>query len=188
MRVIAGAAKGRRLDSVKGLKTRPTSDRVKESLFSILGERVAMGRFLDLYAGSGAVGIEALSRGAPAAVFVDHSRAAVQVIRRNLERTGLAELAEVYQTNVERAVSILAKRRLDFACIFLDPPYSSGRAAGTLAAIDQSSLAGPDTLVIVEHGRQEEVPERVGSLRLCRVQAYGDTKISFLLRQDSIDY
>ncbi|NLY52232.1 MAG: 16S rRNA (guanine(966)-N(2))-methyltransferase RsmD [Firmicutes bacterium] len=188
MRVITGIAKGYRLESVKGLKTRPTSDRVKESLFSILGERVAAGRFLDLYAGSGAVGIEALSRGAPAAIFVDNSRAAVQVIRRNLERVGLAELAEVYQADVERAISILARRKLDFGCIFLDPPYLSGKAAAALAAIDRLNLAGPETLVIVEHGKQEKLPEQIGSLKLHRVQSYGDTEISFLLRHDSIDY
>ena len=188
VRVITGIAKGYRLESVKGLKTRPTSDRVKESLFSILGDKAAAGMFLDLYAGSGAIGIEALSRGAPAAVFVDYSRAAVQVIRRNLERVGLAELAEVHKADVERAISLFARRKLDFGCIFLDPPYLSGRAQAALAAIDRSNLAGPETLVIVEHAKQEKLPERVGNLELCRVQSYGDTEISFFVRQDSIDY
>ncbi|NLA58478.1 MAG: 16S rRNA (guanine(966)-N(2))-methyltransferase RsmD [Firmicutes bacterium] len=188
MRVITGIAKGRKLESVKGLKTRPTSDRVKESLFSILGEKAAAGRFLDLYAGSGAIGIEALSRGAPGAVFVDNSKAAVQAIRKNLERVGLADLAEVYQTNVERAIPILARRKLAFGCIFLDPPYLSGKAVTTLEAIDCHGLAGPETLVIVEHGKQEQLPERIGSLVLHRVQSYGDTAISFFVRHDSIDY
>jgi len=187
MRVITGSAKGRKLETVKGLKTRPTSDRVKESLFAILGEKVTQGRFLDLYAGSGAVGIEALSRGAPAAIFIDNSRAAVQVIRRNLERVGLAELAEVHLVDVERAVSILAKRKLDFACIFLDPPYLSGKVVETLTAIDGYQLAGAETLVIAEHGRREELPALIGNLRLCRVQIYGDTALSFFIRQDSTD-
>ena len=188
MRVITGIAKGRRLESVRGLKTRPTADRVKESLFSILGERVSKATFLDLFAGSGAVGIEALSRGAPKAIFIDNERAAVQVIRRNLERVRLADLAEVYNIDVQRATALLAKRGLEFGCIFMDPPYAQGKVLETLVAINKAGLAGIDTLIIVEHCRNESVPEEVGVLRRIRVQAYGDTEISFLIRQDSLTY
>ena len=187
MRVITGVAKGRRLESVSGRKTRPTADRVKESLFSILGERVLTGRFLDLYAGSGAIGIEALSRGAPGAVFVDNSRAAIQVIKGNLQRVGLADHAEVHNTDVSRAIAILAKRDIQFGCIFMDPPYGQGKIMETLLAISRVGLAGADTLVIVEHSRDEPVPERIETLRRIRIQKYGDTEISFLIIQDSLD-
>ncbi len=185
MRVVAGIAKGRRLKSVRGQKTRPTADRVKESLFSILGDKVSQGRFLDLYAGSGAIGIEALSRGAPRAVFVDNSRAAAQVLRGNLERVGLSQLAEVHVQDVRRAIAALANRGLEFGCIFMDPPYVQDKVMETLVAVDKTGLAGANTLVIVEHSRKERVAEKVGSLERIRVQTYGETEISFLLPQDS---
>jgi 16S rRNA (guanine966-N2)-methyltransferase len=186
MRVITGIAKGRRLESVKGLRTRPTADRVKESLFSILGDRVSNAPFLDLFAGSGAIGIEALSRGAPKAVFVDNAKAAVQVIRRNLQRVGLASFAEIYNIDVKRAIAILAKRELEFGCIFMDPPYAQGKVVETLIAVGKSGLIGTDTLIVAEHCRSESVPEKIDILRRVRVQTYGDTEISFLIRQDSI--
>lgn len=180
--MIAGVAKGRRLQSVKGQETRPTADRVKESLFSILGDKVTEGWFLDLYAGSGAIGIEALSRGAPGAVFVENRQAAVAMIHTNLRQIGFTHLAKVYHTNVGRAIAILANRELEFGCIFMDPPYGQGQVAESLEAISQGGLAGESTLIMAEHGRGESIPDIIGTLRRIRVQRYGDTEISFFAK------
>jgi 16S rRNA (guanine966-N2)-methyltransferase len=185
VRVIAGIAKGRRLQSVRGQRTRPTADRVKESLFSILGDKVTEGWFLDLYAGSGAIGIEALSRGASGAIFVENRRAAVAVIHTNLRQAGFTHLAEVYHGDVGRAIAILAKRELELGCIFMDPPYGQGQVVESLMAIGQGGLAGENTLVIAEHGRGESIPDTIGTLRRIRVQRYGDTEISFFAKQNS---
>ncbi len=179
VRVITGTAKGRKLQSLKGQKTRPTADRVKESLFSILGDRVRAGWFLDLYAGSGAIGIEALSRGASGAIFIDNSRAAVRILKGNLDRVDLESKAEVYATDVLRGIAALAARDMEFSCIFLDPPYDQGKVTPTLMALSQACLVAADTIVVAEHSQGETVPEQVDSLDKVRVQVYGDTVLSF---------
>ena len=186
VRVITGSAKGRRLQSVKGQKTRPTADRVKESLFSILGGKIREGWFLDLYAGTGAIGIEALSRGAPGAVFVESQRAAVAVIHANLKQVGFHHLAQVYQIDVQRAIPMLAKSELEFTCIFMDPPYGKGQVAESLGAIAGQGLARENTLIIAEHERDEPIPDTIETLKRLRVQRYGDTEVSFFAKQDSM--
>ncbi|MCR4400694.1 MAG: 16S rRNA (guanine(966)-N(2))-methyltransferase RsmD, partial [Syntrophomonadaceae bacterium] len=132
MRVIAGKAKGRKLKAPAGLDTRPMTDRIKESLFSILGARVPGSRVLDLFAGSGAVGIEALSRGAAWAVFVDRDARAVGVLKENLGTCGMDPAAEVYRSDVQRALQVLEERGCRFDLVFLDPPYAQVRGAGDL--------------------------------------------------------
>lgn len=180
MRVIAGSAGGRRLKSLPGQSTRPTADRIKESLFAILGGRVAAARFLDLFAGTGSIGIEALSRGAMQAVFVDKGEPAVRVIRDNLELTGLAAQAEVLRLDVSRAVARLAGAGRQFDLIFLDPPYEAGRVLPTLLAIARSGVLAPGACLIAEHSRREEVPVTNGAgLDLRRQEKYGDTVLTF---------
>ena len=139
MRVIAGSAKGRRLFAPKGTETRPTSDRVKESLFNILGERVIGGAVLDLYAGSGALGIEALSRGAARAVFVDAEKAAIETIRRNVEGAGFSDRATIRRASAKTALRDLTADGERFDLIFLDPPYRI-EAAQLEAAVGAASL------------------------------------------------
>lgn len=184
MRVITGTAKGRRLQSLKGQRTRPTADRVKESMFAILGQQATAGWFLDLYAGSGAIGIEALSRGAPGAIFIDSSPAATQVIRANLKRVELLDKAEVYTTDVFRGLAALSSRNMEFGCIFLDPPYGQDKVQSTLVAVSRIQLIADNALVIAEHHRDETVPEKVDGLARVRIQRYGDTVLSFFHRQE----
>lgn len=175
MRVIAGQAKGRALRSLRGSAMRPTSARVRAALFSILGDTVLGGPFLDLYAGTGAVGIEALSRGAPWADFVEQYRAACEVLRRNLAAAGCAERARVIPLPVARFLTRPADRT--YAVVFADPPYGAGEVERVLTDLAGWSGLTPETLVVVQHSSREEV--RAEGWRLVRRESYGDTRLSF---------
>ncbi len=168
MRVIAGEFRSRRLKTLPGLATRPTPDRLRETLFDILAPRLAGVTFLDAYAGSGAVGIEALSRGASKAIFIEDRRAAVEVIRENIESLGLQPRAEIVTAKVKSALPRFAP---DIA--FLDPPYD-------LAGEYESALAlvrAP--LVIVQHSKRLKLREQYGPLRRARIVTQGDNALSF---------
>ena len=180
VRVIAGKYRSRPLRSLKGAKLRPTSDRLRETLFNILGPAVEAVTFVDLYAGTGAVGIEALSRGARHAIFVEQHAPAVALIRRNLESLGMRAEAEVLQMDVSRAIERLESMRVHAHIIFLDPPYAADdEYDGTIEALGESGLVAPDGRVIVEHLRKRELPERAGDLELMRVVEQGDAALSF---------
>lgn len=163
MRVIAGKAKGRQLAAPRGRITRPTSDRVREALFSILGARVPGSRVLDLYAGTGALGIEALSRGAAHATFVDRDARAVAVIRMNLANCGLAHDATVVRADVRAALRDLARRGETFDLVFFDPPYLSAEWPRCL--LDLPAVLAPDGIVVREAGaRAVEAGEPGGAV------------------------
>jgi 16S rRNA (guanine966-N2)-methyltransferase len=178
MRVIAGELKGRRLAPVKG-RIRPTAAKVREAIFSILGEAVREMRVLDLYAGTGALGIEALSRGVREAVFVEDHPGALKVLRRNLEDLGLTNRAAVLALPVLTAVKRLGARGEGFGLAFLDPPYGGGVAAEALAALDRAKVLDPGAWVVAEHSRRESLPERQGGLALQELRRYGDTQVAF---------
>lgn len=178
MRVIAGKLGGLPLDSVRGTKTRPTSDRVKESVFSILMPHIPGATVLDLYSGSGALAIEALSRGAERALLVDDSAEAIAVIRRNLERTGLGDVAEVWRAGALPTLRRLARAGRRFDLIFADPPYDQGLARATLDALDGYALLTEAGRIIIEHSAKEEMPQQAQNFTLTRQRAYGDTLIS----------
>ena len=180
VRVISGVAKGHRLQVPRGLTVRPTPDRAKEGLFSILGGRVADCQFLDLYAGSGAIGIEALSRGAAAALFVEKRDYVAEIIRRNLARTGLAGRSTVMVADVADALKKLAKVRKCFDIIFADPPYNFKKAAVILQLIDDKELLNENGLVIWEHRAAVSLPPRIGNMVCGKEVRYGDTSFSFL--------
>lgn len=185
MRVIAGTAKGRRLKTVKGMTTRPTADRVKESLFNIIREKLEGNSLLDLYAGTGNIGIEALSRGVTSAVFVERDKQAVKVLRENLQVTSFQQNVEVYQQDVMIALDIFGKKKRAFDLIFLDPPYYEGLEEKTLTRIFLNKVLAPEGLVIIEHSRKNNLPSTVASLQLIRTEIYGDTAISFYrIRED----
>lgn len=150
MRVIAGTAKHLRLKTIEGTNTRPTTDRIKETLFNMLSYQVEGSRFLDLFGGSGAIGIEALSRGAAETVFVEHNRKAAACIRENLEHTHLKERAVVLQQDVMGALSHLDKEGKAFSIIFMDPPYGKLLEKKVLLFLNQSSLCDAETRIIVE--------------------------------------
>jgi len=178
MRVIAGKARGLRLKAPPGTVARPTADRVKQSLFGMLGSRVEGARVLDLFAGSGSLGIEALSRGAATAVFVERSRPCVQVIRENLTRTRFLEQAEVVVGDALAAVGRFAAQQRKFDIIFADPPYEGGLAAAVVEAVAEASLLTEKGLLVVEHDRREEIPQEKANLRAERHRVYGDTAIT----------
>jgi 16S rRNA (guanine966-N2)-methyltransferase len=178
MRIIAGEFKGRRLAAVKG-HIRPTSDKVREAIFSILGAAVVKARVLDLFAGTGALTLEALSRGAAAAVLVEEHPAALKVLQQNLVALALNEKVRVLALPVSAALRKLAARRDRFSLVFLDPPYERGLALKTLTALAASDLLGPEASVVAEHSHREALPERLGSLRLSQARRYGDTQVAF---------
>jgi 16S rRNA (guanine966-N2)-methyltransferase len=179
LRVIAGEARGRPLRAPRGASTRPTADRVKESLFAILAGRLPGARVLDLYAGSGALAIEALSRGAAEAVLVERAPAALACIAENLERTGFATKARVLAMPVSRALAVLAQAEAHFDLVLMDPPYWQGLIVSTLEALTRGRIVQADDLVIVEHDRREEMPDALENLACVRREAYGDTALSF---------
>jgi 16S rRNA (guanine(966)-N(2))-methyltransferase RsmD len=176
MRVIAGSARGVPLAAPRDRSTRPITDRVKETLFAILGDRVPDAHVLDLYAGSGAIGIEALSRGAASADFVERGRSAVAVLRANLDRTRVAASAAVHATDVERFLAEAdADRSWDLA--ILDPPYELRAIVAPLAAL-RPHLA-PGAVVVVKHFWRTEIPE-VADLPVVRQRRFGETMLTFL--------
>lgn len=173
MRVIAGTHRGRRLEAPAGRATRPTSDRVREAVFSILGERVRGARVLDLFAGSGALGIEALSRGAARATFVDHAAPAIAAIRANLRRLGLCDRATVLQRDVLRALGRASECTDQYDLVFIDPPYRIVRTLGPRFAALPALLA-PGATVVTESGRGDPA---LTELPLQRERQYGHTVI-----------
>lgn len=178
MRVIAGTARGIKLKAPRGETTRPTADRVKEALFSILGPKVIGAVVLDLFAGSGALGIEALSRGARHCTFVEISRRHLAVVRDNLCRTGFSGQARLLGLDAATALRLLSRERLRVDIIFLDPPYHSSLIPKALPAIAKLKLLREAGLVIVEHSAKstkwaEEYPG-------CRQKKYGDTQLTLI--------
>jgi 16S rRNA (guanine966-N2)-methyltransferase len=183
MRIIAGVFKGRRLAPVQG-RIRPTAAKVREAVFSILGSAVDGVRVLDLFAGTGALGIEALSRGAAAAVFVEDHPESLKVLRRNLEALGLSGRTTVWPLPVTAAVKKLAGRGERFGLAFLDPPYGGGDAVAALSALAALNLLTPGARVVVEHSRRESLPEVCGALTRLTMRRYGDTQVAFYLAEE----
>ncbi len=181
MRVIAGQWGGRRLQAPPGAATRPTSDRVREALFSVLGDRVAGADVLDLFAGSGALGIEALSRGAARATFVDSSRTALRFLRRNLADLDLADASDVHQDHGPRFAARLAEAGAPaFTWIFLDPPYASDLGAAALVELGRApGLFAPGAVAVLEHDRRRPPDDRYGALVKADRRRYGDTELTF---------
>jgi 16S rRNA (guanine966-N2)-methyltransferase len=177
MRVIAGEAKGRRLKMVRGSSTRPVGERVKEALFSILGELVVEARFLDLFAGTGSVGIEALSRGASFALFVEQQRQAVLTIRDNLAHTGLKDRAQVVRGDV---FTFLRRDDLEpFDVVYVAPPQYKELWAKTLRALDRTALLAPGGVVVVQIHPKEYQDLELETLRLTDRRKYGSTLLCF---------
>lgn len=179
MRVIAGEYGGRRLDRIEGMDIRPTSDKVKESLFNMLGESIIDCNFLDLFGGTGGVGIEALSRGAKHVVFIDTGIKSIKVLKGNLEQLNIKDCVEVFHTDYSTAIKKLYKYNKQFDIIFIDPPYSVGIAQNALADIDRNPILSQSGMIIVEHDSKDDMPQKVGRLVLCRIKKYGNTSLSF---------
>lgn len=185
MRIISGTSRGRILrtpgKSDGKSEIRPTADRVKEALFSILGGRLRGAKVLDLYAGTGALGLEALSRGAERAVFVDNGDAALELVRKNVELCGLSERSAIIRRDLTRGLAFLpgVAPAGGFDLIFLDPPYRQGLVALLLSGLAELALLAPDGLVVAEEGAEVELAAVYPGLNLADHRRYGDTAIWF---------
>lgn len=173
MRVITGSARGRKLNTLPGLDVRPTTDQVKEAIFSTIQFEVEGALFLDLFAGSGQMGIEALSRGARFCVFVDSSRQAQEVVRQNLAATGLAQNARLAPMESLSFLSTAAER---FDIAFLDPPYNQGLLPKALPLL--APKMNPGGVILCEHQKGEELPETAGEFKIYRTYRYGKVMVT----------
>ena len=186
MRVIAGTYRSRILKSLNGPALRPTSDRLRETLFDVLGKEVAGSRFLDLFAGTGAIGIEALSRGAEETVFVENHGPAAALIRRNLASLAIQKGATVLAVDALRGIEVLASRNATisgFNYVFLDPPYAAAKQyARVLESLGYRNVLAPGGVVIAEHRRSFDLPEQAGAFERYRLLQQGDAALSFYRR------
>ena len=179
MRVIAGSARGRLLKTRKGLETRPTAARVKEALFNILANKIVNCSFLDVYAGSGGIGIEALSRGAQSCVFIEKSSLCAKIIKDNLSLTGLTDRAAIFNMDAVAGLTYLHKKAASFDLIFFDPPYDSHELEQTLKKAMPLLLPGGSA--VVEHHRQNHSWYNADHWTKIREKTYGDTTLSFIV-------
>lgn len=182
VRVISGTAKGRPLRAVPGVNTRPTSDKVKEAVFSMIGPYFDGGMVLDLYAGTGGLAIEALSRGMERAVLIDQDRKAIETIRDNVKRTGFADRVEIYRNDATRALSALAKRELRFDLVLLDPPYRLTNMDELMLIMQERNLLADEPVIVVEHDVNHTYEDQVGILTCTRRTEYGDSAVSIYRR------
>ncbi len=183
MRIGSGSFRGRNIKAPPGRKTRPTSGRLKKSLFDILAPRLALARVLDLFAGAGALGFEALSRGAAWVTFVEKGKAAARTIEDNLVSLGMEEQGEVLRREVSPALTFLAARDDIFHFIFLDPPYRSDKSTSVLKRIANSPLLAPDGMVILEHHHKTQPEDGCGNLKIQRQVRSGESCLTFFAFQ-----
>lgn len=180
VRVIGGERRGKRLLSVHGLATRPTADRVRESIYNIISSRVAEATVLDLFAGTGILGIEALSRGARFALFIDNCKAPVDIIRKNLIACRFEARAKVIQQDIEHGLGWLKNEGSPFNLVFLDPPYQKALIGSTLSLLFNSGALSPDSLIVVEHSVTEPLAGIPLGFGRIDQRNYGKTLVSFI--------
>lgn len=183
LRIIAGRSKGRILESIKGRNTRPTSDKVKEAIFNIIQIRIPNSLVLDLFAGTGNLGLEALSRGASKAIFIDRDINAVKTIRKNCYNLGYQEQVEIYRNDAARGLTELSKRDILFDIVFMDPPYAKGYEESLLQLIYEANILHNDSIVIVEHDSKTILPDRTAGLCRYDFRKYGGTGVSFYRKE-----
>lgn len=177
MRIIAGRLKGRRLVAPRGDVTRPTADQVRLALMDALMPYLPGARVLDLFAGAGGVGLEALSRGATHATFVERDARAVDALRRNVSALGVAESTRVMRADVARALAALARAGERFDIVFADPPYEGGALGSALTALAEGGLAAPGAIVVAQHPTKHP-PPAVGGLTAFRTRRFGETTLT----------
>jgi 16S rRNA (guanine(966)-N(2))-methyltransferase RsmD len=177
--IIAGALKGQRLVTPRGHRTRPTADQVRIALMDTLMPRLPGARFLDLFAGAGGVGLEALSRGAARAVFVEQDAGAVTALQRNVATLRVKPATRVLRADAGRALNRLAEEGERFELIFLDPPYDAGLVDKTLARLGDGALTTAETIVIAQHFTKRPPPDALGALAAFRTRRFGETTLTF---------
>ena len=180
MRIIGGNLKKKKLNSISGLKIRPTADRLRESIFNIISVRIKDAVVLDLFAGTGAMGIEALSRGAKLSVFIDHYRTALSVIERNIRACSLKKSAKIIRWDIIKNLNCIKSADFSFDLVFIDPPYARNLVKQTLLNLQCSRCLDKKALVIVEHSVLEPVPEHILIFKRTYQKKYGKTMVSYL--------
>jgi 16S rRNA (guanine966-N2)-methyltransferase len=181
LRVIAGIARGRKLKAPKGVNTRPTTDKIKESMFNIIQANIEGRDVLDLFAGTGALGIEAISRGASSAIFVDSDIYACKTIIENLTALGFDINAVVMRKDILLALKALSKESKSFDLIFMDPPYGSGLELSTLLDLVKFNIIREGGIIVIEHSSKDALPQNVGPVKQLKEREYGTTKLTFYM-------
>jgi len=180
LRIISGNLRGKKLHPFQGKGIRPTSDRTREAIFNILADRTPGAVVLDLFSGSGALGIEALSRGAKMATFIDIAPAAISLLKKNLRSCRLEERARIVPWDIEHNLDCLQSHGSQYTLIFLDPPYHKGLALPALKHLKESLSMTPGAHIVLEHGSIEELPTLLADFELLDQRRYGKTLVSFL--------
>lgn len=183
MRVISGSRKGMPLKAVSGMNTRPTSDKVKESIFNMIGPYFDGGTVVDLFGGSGGLSIEALSRGCELAIIIEKDANAFSVIMQNLAKCRFEGSAEVFRTDAKRAVKALLKRNVMIDLLFLDPPYKKAEQYNLISDLVDGGLINENGLIVCEHDPAVELPDAYGAFSRSRHEVYGSTAISIYSRE-----
>jgi len=184
VRVIAGKAKGRPLKAVPGQGTRPTTDKVKEAIFSMIGPYFDGGLVLDLFAGTGGLGIEAWSRGANKVICIDKDKISIDIIRGNVQAAGAQSDFEIYRNDAARALKVLGKKQQAFDIIFLDPPYRMDDMDKWLLAMQELHLVAQEAVIVVEHDSKVQYPEVIGNLKQHRHTQYGEVAVTIYRHQE----
>jgi len=185
LRIIAGQAKGRKLNSLKGRKTRPTSDRVKEALFSMLSSIVVNKEILDLFAGTGNLGLEALSRGAFKATFVDKDKSALNLLKSNIKLLEFEERAEIYLADAFKALKMFGKAKKKFDIVFIDPPYGENLYERIIISLLCDKVLNKESIVVIEHLSQLHLREKYNGLSIAKSRRYGNTCITIYTKEDT---
>ena len=180
LRIISGSLKGRRLAAVRGQQTRPTADRVRESLFSILGQRASQTAVLDLFAGTGALGLEALSRGATQAVFVDKADQAVAVLQKNIQHCNVQDRTRIIRWDIEKNLNCLKIFPQVFGLVFMDPPYGQRLIKPALRHLSACGCMASGALLVIETSKVETLAELPADWLCDDVRTYGNTRLWFL--------
>ncbi len=183
MRVIGGALKGRHISTAKGTSIRPTTDKVREAVFSILAPSLKGGAVLDLFAGAGTLGIEAMSRGMDRVVFIEDSAQALAILKKNVAACKLERQVEIIKLPVSRGLRIVRLRKERFDLIFLDPPYRDRLVGKSLLEISEADIVAADGTIVAEHAVREVIDQRYGALLLDDQRQYGQTMISFFIKK-----
>jgi 16S rRNA (guanine966-N2)-methyltransferase len=179
MRIITGIAKGRIIKAPEGLDTRPTADRVKQSLFNIINNKVLGSRVLDLFAGTGNLGLEAISQGAIECTFIEHNKKTFSILADNIKLLGFENKIEKFQGDAIENLKMLSKKGKEYDLILLDPPYGKGLIETAIEQIDKLQLLSNDGIIVSEYDSNDIMPEKIGTLLIYRTVKYGRTKISF---------
>ncbi len=184
MRIISGKVRGLKLNTPKNDDVRPTTDRVKESLFNIINGHIIDSNVLDLFAGTGSLGIECLSRGANKCVFVDVSKSSIDIVKSNIKKARVESESEVMNVDCKTAIDKLKVKNERFDLIFMDPPYYENLFVSSLQNISDAQILSQEGLIVVEHDTVEKLPDNVGKLVKQKSRKYGNTTLTFYIVED----